>query len=186
MEKILVPTDGSQHAHEALNVAGALASANQGKLVLLHCLLQNKEASEIQAMPLSCKLDPAVGESLKSALDQPPRHLSATELMADPESPCQPAPTKVIEAIGEIVLNTAVGNAAQKGIPAEKLPLARGIPAEIIIEAAEQHHATKIVMGCRGLGDLEAFTIGSVSREVSQKSRCTVITVHAANAGLTN
>ncbi len=182
MDKILVPTDGSPHANEALHVAGTIAAACDGQVVLLHTLLVRKEAEEIGALPETSKLDPETRSALMATLQLPERRFSAAEVMADPDAPCRPAPVNVVEAVGEIILNTAVAKLVDKGVVVEKLPVAMGDPAVEILNAAQVCQADMIVMGHRGLGELDAITVGSVSRQVTQKSPCKVVTVHAASA----
>jgi nucleotide-binding universal stress UspA family protein len=165
MQRILVPTDGSQHAKAALKVACTLAQANEAQLLLLHVLLRKKEADEIIAMPEYSTLDAAIDKELRDVLAQAPQPHPAAEVMADPDAPDRPAPAGVLEAIGEVILNAK---------PVD------GEPAAAILEAAQAGKADTIVMGSRGLGELEAFTFGSVSHEVARDAAAAVISVHAA------
>ena len=52
-----------------------------------------------------------------------------------------------------------------------------GEPAHAIIHQAEKLGVEVIVMGCRGLGNLEGMAMGSVSHKVSHSAKCGVITV---------
>lgn len=180
MKRILVATDGSRHAKNALTVAEDLAAANGGRLLLLHVLLSGKEVEEIETLPERAGLAAEADEALRAALREAPEEKSVAEVLADPAAPLHPAPRTVLEAIGDAVLNAAVADVTSRGIVVEKLPAADSEPAEAILKAAREQEATAVVMGCRGVGDLEAFTFGSVSREVAQKSPCSVIMVHAA------
>ena len=63
-----------------------------------------------------------------------------------------------------------------KGLP-WRLHLVMGEPAERIFELATQLHASEVVMGCRGLGNLEGMLLGSVSHAVMQLSRIPVLVV---------
>jgi nucleotide-binding universal stress UspA family protein len=164
MQRILVPTDGSNHSKRALAVASDLAVANEGRLLLLHVLLRKKEAEEIEAMAETARLAPDVMMALREALAGAPTQVSAAAVMADPTAPCRPAPRNVLQAIGDAVLNTAVADTVSRGIVAEKMPPTDGDAASAILETIREQSATAVVMGCRGLGDLEAFTFGSVSR----------------------
>ena len=179
MQRILVPTDGSMHAKRALAVAGDLAAANGGRILLLHVLLNKKEAAEIEAMPETARLASDVAQALREVLAEEPMTTSAAAIMADPAAPCRPAPRGVLEAIGDAVLNTGVANIVNRGVVAEKLPPVDGAPADAILSAVREQSATAVVMGCRGLSDLEAFTFGSVSREVAKNAPCPVVMVHA-------
>jgi len=52
-----------------------------------------------------------------------------------------------------------------------------GDPAKRIIECAEKENADTIVMGARGLSDIEGLLLGSVSHKIAHLASCTVITV---------
>jgi len=73
-----------------------------------------------------------------------------------------------------------VEQSAQKlieaGFTAE--PLCRlGNPAEKIMKVASQQHADLIVMGAKGLADIDRFLLGSVSTRVVQHADCSVLVV---------
>ena len=53
-----------------------------------------------------------------------------------------------------------------------------GIPAKKIVEFAERHGHRMIVLGGRGLGVVEGFLLGSVSQEVMESAKCSVVIVH--------
>ncbi|MFP3952404.1 MAG: universal stress protein [Candidatus Bathyarchaeia archaeon] len=55
--------------------------------------------------------------------------------------------------------------------------LKEGRPADIILETAEEDDYNLIVMGSRGLGFVEEVVLGSVSREVVEKSKMPVLIV---------
>lgn len=52
-----------------------------------------------------------------------------------------------------------------------------GPPARTIVHVAEEIGADTIVMGSRGLGDLEGLLLGSVSHKVTTLAKCTCVTV---------
>jgi nucleotide-binding universal stress UspA family protein len=179
MKRILVPTDGSQHAKAALKVACDLAQANEARLLLFHVLLRKKEADEILAMPESSTLDATIDQELRGVLAQTPQPHDAAEMMADPDAPDHPAPLKVLQAIGDVILNAAVAECAARGITAERLRPGDGEPADAILAAARETEADTIVIGTRGLGELVAFTFGSASHKVARDAAASVISVHA-------
>jgi nucleotide-binding universal stress UspA family protein len=55
--------------------------------------------------------------------------------------------------------------------------VALGEPAEEILAYAEQHPATLVVMGRRGLSRMQSLMLGSVSDRVLQHARCPVTVV---------
>ena len=52
-----------------------------------------------------------------------------------------------------------------------------GDPANRILEYAERESVDCIVIGSRGLSDVKGLLVGSVSHKVSNRARCTCITV---------
>jgi nucleotide-binding universal stress UspA family protein len=55
--------------------------------------------------------------------------------------------------------------------------IVRGHPAEMIVRAAARQKADLIVMGSRGLTDVRAFLLGSVSRKVVMHADCPVLLI---------
>ncbi|MFP3951994.1 MAG: universal stress protein [Candidatus Bathyarchaeia archaeon] len=55
--------------------------------------------------------------------------------------------------------------------------LKEGRPADVIVETVEEEDYSMIVMGSRGLGVVQEMVLGSVSREVVEKSRIPVLIV---------
>ena len=64
----------------------------------------------------------------------------------------------------------------QSGCPYEFL-IVFGKPAETIVQAAKDHGCSGIVMGTRGLGDVETLLLGSTSFKVVQLSELPVTLV---------
>ena len=56
-----------------------------------------------------------------------------------------------------------------------------GLPAEAIVELAEEHEADLIVVGTREPGFLERLLGGSVSEGVARRAGCDVLIVHPAD-----
>jgi nucleotide-binding universal stress UspA family protein len=52
-----------------------------------------------------------------------------------------------------------------------------GRPEPKIVEFANRHNVDFIVMGSRGLKGISRFVMGSVSRNVSERAKCTVMIV---------
>ena len=58
-----------------------------------------------------------------------------------------------------------------------KTQFLQGDPANTIMAFANQHRADMIVMGTRGLGQVESMLLGSVSRKVTNLSRTNCLIV---------
>ncbi|PMR72017.1 universal stress protein [Halomonas heilongjiangensis] len=81
------------------------------------------------------------------------------------------------ERVGRQLITRAAEAAREQGAPRVETQLAQGDPVRTILSEARKHHVDAIVMGSRGLSDLQGFVVGSVSHKVSHAAECTVITV---------
>lgn len=77
---------------------------------------------------------------------------------------------------GRELLKTVVANLEVEGIKVDE-DLASGPAAEAIINAAQHRKCDLIVMGTRGLGNLEGMLVGSVSHKVLHHAHCPVLLV---------
>ena len=82
-----------------------------------------------------------------------------------------------LEVTGNKIVERAIAHAHELGIIHVHVHVVRGEPAHAIIREAEKLGAEVIVLGCRGLGNLEGMAMGSVSHKVSHSAKCGVITV---------
>jgi nucleotide-binding universal stress UspA family protein len=60
--------------------------------------------------------------------------------------------------------------------------VARGDPAEIVIELAAERNVDVIVMGTRGHSKIRQFLLGSTAERVVEHAKCPVMTVHAPSS----
>lgn len=178
MKTILVPTDGSEPAEKALELALDLAEKHNADLKLLHVLLRDKEPAEIMRLPELEEVSDSIFGALRQLQDGPKAQRSAEDLMNDRALPDRPAPELLLREIGEHVLRRANAIATDRGVAAEALDLADGWAATAIAAAATRTGADTIVMGMRGLRQIEAVAFGSVSQEVCRTVPCTCVAVH--------
>lgn len=177
MQKILVPVDGSAISHKALAVACDLARAHGSRVLLLHSLLRDKEPQELHRL---ADLDgaPAALHAALGALEHAPaRELSEEERLRDHNALERPVPEELLREIGTCILHAAGEEAARVGVEAEPLALHEGPAADGILSCATGEAVEAIVMGRRGLRNVEAIAFGSVSQAVGDKAPCTCITV---------
>ena len=169
---IIAATDGSAHAERAVDLAGDIAEKYGARLVLLHVLLHGH-----------------IPEAL--------RHMAEIEHMVPPAQPVPPVPVLVPELmehiamaqadtramrqifaeLGDQILRRAERAARKKGVKDIATRVDDGDPARRIIECAKAEDADLIVLGSRGLGDLEGLFMGSVSHKVSHLAECSCVTV---------
>ena len=178
MKTILVPTDGSIAAEKALDLALDLAQKHGANLKLLHVLLRDKEPDELLRLPELSEAEGDVVNELHACEHCPEAQRTVEDLMGERNVPKRPAPEGLLRNIGTHVLKRATAHAAERGVNAEILELADGATAPAIKAAAESAQADTIVMGTRGLRQIEAITFGSVSQQVCRTVACTCIAVH--------
>jgi nucleotide-binding universal stress UspA family protein len=81
-----------------------------------------------------------------------------------------------LEAEGKSILAKAVETVKAQGLPVEAR-LRQGVPAEELLRAAVDEKADLIVLGSRGLSQVKAFLLGSVSDKVSHHAKCPTLIV---------
>lgn len=178
MKTILMPTDGSAAADKALELAIDLAEKHGAVIKLLHVLLRDKEPGEILRLPELAAADESIVSELHALEEGPKTERSAEELMSVPNAPERPVPETLLRTIGAHVLANSSALANKSGVSVESLPLADGSAAQAIADAAKAEAADTIVMGTRGLRQIEAMTFGSVYQKVCNLLECTCIAVH--------
>lgn len=155
-KKILVPIDGSKHAHSALKIALELAKIHKSELEILHVTSFSEEY-----VPTKSESD--VGSMSEESLS-PPEWIN--DYMA-----------KVREN-DEKMLSQALKD-AEKVCPKLKITakLLLGRPGKTIVYEAEEGKFDLIIIGSRGLGGLVELVLGSVSHQVVNESKTPVLVV---------
>ena len=174
-QKIVVATDGSDHATKAIAVAGDLAAKYDAEMTLLHVFLRrNAEASDLRRIIDVQTLPPNLREEFErfEGMQEKRRTSNATAVAVS-----IPFPDDVLIGVGNAIVDKAEGIARDHGAKKIDRVIAEGDPADIILGAAKERQADLIVMGTRGLSDLKGLFVGSVSHKVSHLADCTCITV---------
>jgi nucleotide-binding universal stress UspA family protein len=83
---------------------------------------------------------------------------------------------KEIEAEGKEIMEKAESSVKREGVDYE-CKIVQGVPAEEIVRVAQSEKVDLIVIGSRGLTEVRAFLLGSVSDKVSHHARCPVLIV---------
>ena len=81
------------------------------------------------------------------------------------------------EQISLRILSKAETIAKDHGARSIETMTAAGDPAKVLIELAKRKHAEAIVVGRRGLGQLEGLLLGSVSQKLASLAPCAVVVV---------
>lgn len=173
IETILVPTDGSDHALKAINFGSDIASKYGARIVLFHALLVGSSSGEILNLVETGQLsDRTLGE-LKQKADIQAR-IRSTAIFAPNNLPPS---IEELEHVGSELLVSGEQIARDHGVERISKILTNGEPIQCILKAVDDEKADLIVMGSRGLGNIEGLLVGSVSHKVSQLAECTVVTV---------
>lgn len=83
---------------------------------------------------------------------------------------------KEMEAEGKEVIKKAEAYTTAEGADS-KTVLVQGVPADEVVKIAGSEKADLIVIGSRGLTEVRAFLLGSVSDKVSHHSKCPILIV---------
>jgi len=145
---ILHASDGSQAAVRALDLACELAISRKAPLLIVHVQRQHGRDS----------VPPELEEF--SRIEQG----EETEML-------------LFRRIANHIAADAERRAKDLGVSSVETVVLEGDPATRIVDAAREHGARMIVMGSRGLGDMQGLMLGSVSHKVAHIAPCTCITV---------
>lgn len=147
LERLVVGVDGSDHSYKAVKYACDMAKL-AGSRILLVCVYR------------------------------PIRMPESTHSMVRPQLHPDPADTGM-HAMAKDVVEGAAKYAQEIGVDPEKVEtyVRHGPVARTLAGFAAQHDANAILVGGRGLGDISAFMLGSVSHKLATIAECTVILV---------
>lgn len=171
--KILLAVDGSAHAARASEAAGAIAASFSSELLLVTVLPTSIPLEQLEHMPQTERFPQSIVDDIqrtRDAISQKPASGAAAYAHV-------PAPYSAVAALGEEILNDAEAIARRHGASRITRFAVPGHPAQQILDQATKHKADLIVMGTRGLTDLGALVLGSVSHKVIHLSTCPCLTV---------
>jgi nucleotide-binding universal stress UspA family protein len=173
IKTVLIPVDGSAHAHKAAFIGANIAAKFGARVVLLHIMLRHVSFAKICDLAEKQRLPADVLETL-NAISEPIVY-DAGLGAAGPISPIVPA--DVLLKIGWRVLEVEQATVKAQDVKAVSLVMEDDDAAEKIIATATKEKADVIVMGRRGLGAFRGMLSGSVSTKVSHLAELTVISV---------
>lgn len=173
--KILVATDGSEHAQRALAVAGNLASRYAADLIVLHVFSCPEMTQTLRHMAEVEHLMPVRRRA--SARDDDMVWASGLPIDPKEETDDYGVMYQAAERIGQRIADDGAKAAREAGAPKVKTVVRKGDPAEVILNLARNEKADLVVLGSRGLGTLKGLLLGSVSSKVNHLAACSCITV---------
>ena len=103
IKKIIVPTDGSEHANKAIDLAADLAATYDSDIVVLHVLLRYQSVFDLLGLAKSLQADKAIIDKLEELSDASVQAAaSAYEGIVS-----IPAPDDITEALGDLICENA-------------------------------------------------------------------------------
>ena len=156
---ILVPYDGSQPSHVAVQHAFNIAkmdalSLTTRRVLLLYVIQEINVPPQLRSYPLH-ELDKSIAKHIKEIYQI--LETKAMDMLKDKS-------LEYVKGSGEIAISTLI---------------LLGDPADKITEFAEREKIDLIIMGNVGLRAVnELRALGSVSRRVSEMATCPVLLVH--------
>ena len=171
MQNILVATDGSEYADQAIELASLLSTALKAKLHIIHTMDQGALSDdEIQLLTTE------FGHEID-------KYMTDKEMNNIPVSnqnyikKHQELAGIFHNIIGDHTMKSAVLLAGKCGVSAPDTHLRTGDAAENILSVAKLTNADLIVIGNRGRSKIETMLMGSVSSKVNQAAKIPVLIV---------
>jgi nucleotide-binding universal stress UspA family protein len=148
-----------------------LALKFDARLVLFHVLLRNLDSEEIRRFS---EIEGLTPESVAEV-----KRLQNVDSRIEVGHPydAKGIPSSILIEVGRQILNAARADADEKGVKNIATIMGDGDPAARVLACAKQEGVDCIVLGSRGLTDVQALLQGSVSRKVSNRAECTTIAV---------
>lgn len=171
-KKVLIAIDGSNHAAKAVVIGSDIAAKYDAEVVLLHVLLRNELLGDLRRMAEVERLTSGGERQLLTPPGLPSVNLDYLSA-ADGAFVSR----DVLQAIGEWVLENAERTALNHDVRKIVKRMEDGKPVDRILDIAKSDNVDLIVTGARGLSDLKALILGSVSHKVSQLSPVTCMAV---------
>ncbi|NRG19985.1 universal stress protein [Rhizobiales bacterium] len=175
IKKVLIATDGSDHAKKAVAFGSDIASKYGADVVLVHVLLRGEVSEDLMRMAEVEQLTGEGGKPLSEAFASVPAGRFPADLTFTQEKPT--VPYRVLEAVGEQVLDQAERIAKEHGAGKVKRRIEDGKPVDQVLNAVEAEGADLLVTGTRGLSNVKSMMVGSVSHKLSHMSPVTCISV---------
>ncbi|MEM2134087.1 MAG: universal stress protein [Candidatus Freyarchaeota archaeon] len=149
IQKVLVAIDGSIYSDKVARYGEEIAKHHNAEITLIHVV----EPPKI-ILPMS---------GMETTL--PMAEIELTEKLATE-----------MENKAKKLLNQYKKDMENKGINV-KILIERGNVSETILTIAEEEGYDLIIVGCRGLGNIKRFILGSVSDKISKHANCSVLIV---------
>ena len=171
--KILFPTDGSDHAYKALDLAIDMAKKYAAELVILHVPHGSENIEGLRRFAEIEGLAPHVNKEIDRLRTIDYR----VSMISDSAFQDRGIAPRVLIEIGHHIIDHAKGRAERNGVENVDTLLEVGDPANSILKCIDSEKIDCVIMGSRGLNDLKGLFLGSVSHKVANRAPCTCISV---------
>ena len=148
IKKILVAVDGSSHSLKAVEYAAEIAAGCDADLYILTVIRAHQTPKVSAQLEAYAKLEHIEGANFEA-----------------------------IELLSNQLLSHSEDTARDKGVKNIEKKLEHGPVARTIVKTAKEQNADMIILGSRGLGNIEATLRGGVSHRVELLAKCSVLTV---------
>ena len=148
INKLLVAVDGSSHSMKAVDYASAIAASCKARVIILTVVKAHIVPKHSAELRKYAELE----------------NISGSDLDA-------------LKTIAGYLVAHAEKSSREKGVDDIVTEVQEGPVARTIIACAEQHDVDMIVIGSRGLGNIEATLRGGVSHRVELLAKCPVLSV---------
>jgi len=183
-KKILVAYDGSRGSEKTIDVAASLAGGNGSEVWLLCAYSYENVPPAFRSFAEAEGVnDPAEHLYYRYLVDHvmtPARERLKKAGVAKVEVALQqgdPAEHLYYRYLVDHVMTPARERLKKAGVAKVEVALQQGDAAEVIVDFAKEKVVDTIVIGSRGLSDLEGLVFGSVSHKVNHNAPCTCVTV---------
>ena len=174
VKKVLIATDGSEPANKAVDFGSDIAAKYGAEVVLVHVLLRDELSENLRHFAEVEYHAGEGGKPLSEAIAMIPQgRFPVTDLQPKETQ----TPGAVLRAVADEILGEAERRAKEHGVSKVTREIEDGNPVKRILEVAKDTGADLIVTGARGLSDMKALLVGSVSHKLSHLSPVTCITV---------
>ena len=168
-KRIVVAVDGSDHAVKAVEAAGALAHQFDAKLTICHVKQDGPIPDGLsQMLEAEHVVDPSI----------PPPN---TALDVSGSLAARQRGSQTLERLRQVAAERLVAESKRSAMSLQvdniDTRIDDGDPVAAILDCATGADADLIVMGRRGLSDLQGLVLGSVSHKVAARADCACLTV---------
>ena len=171
MQSILVATDGSDNANQAIELASTISTALKAQLNIVH-VLDTRALTEEEIQLLTIEFGNEIDKYITDKdIDNIPESRSGYLRKHQEQAGI------FHKIIGSNIMDSAVTLSKEHGVIDPNTHLRTGEAAECILSVAKTINADLIIVGNRGQSKIQSLLMGSVSSKVNQVADIPVLIV---------